>query len=269
LESRDYWKDTGDGCLEHLEEDEEVGDGNEGVSGKEEKAVEKYAAKLQKRFEGLLRSKKASLRELKLLLNMSYAFWLVQGHSNPESRDSEAVDDVGGEYMMQHEVWHIVESEWSLVKMERDVAKRVKRLERMRASVGEKVSVDATNSEPEEEPVEEGAAESVSETVKKLKLQSRKRQRTTDSIEPRPLDTFDPTTPRTVSRTILKNKNARIWTRPRKAIDRNPRVKKRKRYDQALKKQASLRPRYKAPAGRYDGEDVGIRRSITRGVKLS
>ena len=64
--------------------------------------------------------------------------------------------------------------------------------------------------------------------------------------------------PRSVSRAILKNKGL---TPHRSKSVRNPRVKKRQKYEQAKKRVASQKAVYKgglAATGRYDGEKSGI-----------
>ncbi|GJE88396.1 Sas10 C-terminal domain-containing protein [Phanerochaete sordida] len=73
--------------------------------------------------------------------------------------------------------------------------------------------------------------------------------------------------PRGVSRAILKNKGL---TPHRSKSVRNPRVKKRQRYEKAKKKVASQKAVYKgglAATGRYDGEKTGITKVI-KSVKL-
>lgn len=73
--------------------------------------------------------------------------------------------------------------------------------------------------------------------------------------------------PRGVSRAILKNKGL---TPHRSKSVRNPRVKKRQRYEKAKKKVASQKAVYKgglAKVGRYDGETSGITKVI-KGTKL-
>ena len=73
--------------------------------------------------------------------------------------------------------------------------------------------------------------------------------------------------PRSVSRAILKNKGL---TPHRSKSVRNPRVKKRQRYEQAKKKVSSQKAVYKggqASAGQYEGEKTGISKVI-KGVKL-
>jgi U3 small nucleolar RNA-associated protein 3 len=70
---------------------------------------------------------------------------------------------------------------------------------------------------------------------------------------------------RAINYQILKNKGL---TSKRKKDDRNSRVKKRKRYEKALKKLPSVRQVYKAPASAYGGETTGIKKNISRGVKF-
>jgi len=74
--------------------------------------------------------------------------------------------------------------------------------------------------------------------------------------------------PRSVSRAILKNKGL---TPKRSKSVRNPRVKKRQRYEQAKKKVSSQKAVFKgglATTGRYEGEKSGISKVI-KGVRLS
>lgn len=73
--------------------------------------------------------------------------------------------------------------------------------------------------------------------------------------------------PRSVSRAILKNKGL---TPHRSKSVRNPRVKKRQKYEKAKKKVASQKAVYKgglATTGRYDGEKSGISKVI-KSVRL-
>ena len=68
--------------------------------------------------------------------------------------------------------------------------------------------------------------------------------------------------PRALTRAILKNKGL---TPHRPKSVRNPRVKKRLRYEKAKKKVASQRAVYKggiAATGRYEGEKSGISKVI-------
>ncbi|KAK7679530.1 hypothetical protein QCA50_017431 [Cerrena zonata] len=65
---------------------------------------------------------------------------------------------------------------------------------------------------------------------------------------------------------ILKNKGL---TRNRKNVDRNARVKKRKKYDKAQKKLKSVRQVYEGEnRGPYEGEKTGIKKGLSRSVKL-
>lgn len=73
--------------------------------------------------------------------------------------------------------------------------------------------------------------------------------------------------PRSVSRAILKNRGL---TPHRSKSVRNPRVKKRQRYEKAKKRVSSQKAVYKggiAATGRYDGEKTGITKVI-KGVRL-
>ena len=68
--------------------------------------------------------------------------------------------------------------------------------------------------------------------------------------------------PRALTRAILKNKGL---TPTRSKSVRNPRVKKRMRYEKAKKKVSSQKAVYKgglATTGRYEGEKSGISKVI-------
>ncbi|PIB02580.1 Something about silencing protein 10 [Cercospora beticola] len=73
---------------------------------------------------------------------------------------------------------------------------------------------------------------------------------------------------RKISYAIEKNKGL---TPHRKKDVRNPRVKKRKKYDEKKKKLASIKPVYKGGEGRggYGGELTGIKGSLVKSTKLS
>ncbi|KAF2208851.1 hypothetical protein CERZMDRAFT_101062 [Cercospora zeae-maydis SCOH1-5] len=73
---------------------------------------------------------------------------------------------------------------------------------------------------------------------------------------------------RKISYAIEKNKGL---TPHRKKDVRNPRVKKRKKYDEKKKKLASIKPVYKGGEGRggYAGELTGIKGSLVKSTKLS
>jgi U3 small nucleolar RNA-associated protein 3 len=72
---------------------------------------------------------------------------------------------------------------------------------------------------------------------------------------------------RAVTYAIAKNKG--LMPRRKKEV-RNPRVKKRKKYDEKMKKLGSIRPLYKGgegPGG-YGGELTGIKKNLIKSVKL-
>lgn len=74
--------------------------------------------------------------------------------------------------------------------------------------------------------------------------------------------------PRSLTRAILKNKGL---TPHRSKSVRNPRVKKRQRYEKAKKKVSSQKAVYKgglAATGKYEGEKSGISK-VTKSVRLS
>ena len=81
------------------------------------------------------------------------------------------------------------------------------------------------------------------------------------------LDPESTSGPRSITRAILKNKG--LTPRRSKAV-RNPRVKKRQKYDQAKKKVASQKAVYKGGIGdvsRYSGEQSGISK-VVKSVRL-
>ncbi|KAF7194027.1 hypothetical protein HII31_04709 [Pseudocercospora fuligena] len=73
---------------------------------------------------------------------------------------------------------------------------------------------------------------------------------------------------RKISYAIEKNKGL---TPHRKKDVRNPRVKKRKKFDEKKKKLASIKPVYKGGEGRggYGGELTGIKKGLVKSTKLS
>ncbi|KAK5313882.1 something about silencing protein 10 [Exophiala xenobiotica] len=72
---------------------------------------------------------------------------------------------------------------------------------------------------------------------------------------------------RKITYAIEKNKGL---TPKRKKDVRNPRVKKRKKYDEKMKKLASIRQVYKGGEGRggYGGEATGIKTNVVKSIKL-
>ncbi|KAK6359041.1 hypothetical protein TWF696_000212 [Orbilia brochopaga] len=80
------------------------------------------------------------------------------------------------------------------------------------------------------------------------------------------METIDPETgKRAIGYTILKNKGL---TPHRKKDVRNPRVKKRKKFEAAKKKLASRQAVYKPPTSAYSGEATGIRTKVIKSVKF-
>lgn len=79
--------------------------------------------------------------------------------------------------------------------------------------------------------------------------------------------TVGPDGKRKISYLIEKNKGL---TPHRKKDVRNPRVKKRKKYDEKKKKLASIKPVYKGGEGRggYGGELTGIKKGLVKSTKL-
>ncbi|KAK9469137.1 Sas10 C-terminal domain-containing protein [Lipomyces arxii] len=70
---------------------------------------------------------------------------------------------------------------------------------------------------------------------------------------------------RAINYQILKNKGL---TPKRNKDSRNSRVKKRKKYEKAKKKLASMKQVYKKPEGPYTGERTGIKKNISRSTKF-
>ncbi|KAK9477055.1 Sas10 C-terminal domain-containing protein [Lipomyces japonicus] len=70
---------------------------------------------------------------------------------------------------------------------------------------------------------------------------------------------------RAINYQILKNKGL---TPKRNKDNRNARVKKRKKYEKAKKKLASIKQVYKTPEGPYQGEKTGIKKNLTKSVKF-
>lgn len=72
---------------------------------------------------------------------------------------------------------------------------------------------------------------------------------------------------RKITYAIEKNKGL---TPKRKKDVRNPRVKKRKKYDEKMKKLGSIRPVYKGGEGKggYGGEATGIKTNVVKSIKL-
>ena len=70
---------------------------------------------------------------------------------------------------------------------------------------------------------------------------------------------------RAINYQILKNRGL---TKKRKKENRNARVKKRRKFAKAQKKLKSVRAVYQTPEGPYQGEKSGIKKNISRSVKL-
>ena len=71
---------------------------------------------------------------------------------------------------------------------------------------------------------------------------------------------------RNVQRDIMLNKGL---TRKRKKIDRNPRVKKRMKFEAMEKKRRSVVKEYKQGKEKlYKGEASGIKTGLDRGIKM-
>ena len=79
--------------------------------------------------------------------------------------------------------------------------------------------------------------------------------------------TTDPTSKRAITYEISANKG--LMPRRKKEV-RNPRVKKRMKYDEKMKKLGSVRQVWKGGEGRggYGGELTGIKTNVVRSVKL-
>ncbi|KAK6337531.1 hypothetical protein TWF730_002928 [Orbilia blumenaviensis] len=107
------------------------------------------------------------------------------------------------------------------------------------------------------------ASKSLMDKMKK-KLQKEAAQTKERVVE---TETIDPSTgKRAIGYTIEKNKGL---TPHRKKDVRNPRVKKRKKFEAAKKKLGSKKAVYKAPTGAYSGEATGIRTRIIKSTKFS
>ncbi|KAK6500365.1 hypothetical protein TWF481_010708 [Arthrobotrys musiformis] len=107
------------------------------------------------------------------------------------------------------------------------------------------------------------ASKSIMDKMKK-KLQKEAAQTKDRVVE---TETIDPETgKRAIGYTIEKNKGL---TPHRKKDVRNPRVKKRKKFEAAKKKLGSKKAVYKAPTGAYSGEATGIRTKLIKSVKFS
>ncbi|KAK6514899.1 hypothetical protein TWF506_007261 [Arthrobotrys conoides] len=107
------------------------------------------------------------------------------------------------------------------------------------------------------------ASKSLMDKMKK-KLQKEAAQTKDRVVE---TETIDPVTgKRAIGYTIEKNKGL---TPHRKKDVRNPRVKKRKKFEAAKKKLGSKKAVYKAPTGAYSGEATGIRTKVIKSVKFS
>lgn len=78
-------------------------------------------------------------------------------------------------------------------------------------------------------------------------------------------ETADAEGKRALNFQILKNKGL---TANKKNENRNARVKKRKKYEQAKKKLKSVRAVYEQASGPYQGEKTGIKKNLSRSVKL-
>ena len=77
---------------------------------------------------------------------------------------------------------------------------------------------------------------------------------------------MDRTIQRNVQRDIIINKGL---TRKRKKIDRNPRAKKRAKYEAMEKKRKTVVKEYKQGKQEvYRGESSGIKTGLDRGIKM-
>lgn len=127
---------------------------------------------------------------------------------------------------------------------------------------------------------EEGGESNYYDTIKELKLAAKKAKQAQydkQKLAERDAlmaerDSGEQAGPREISRQILKNKGL---TPKRAKENRNPRVKKRKRFDAAQKKIASQRPTFKpdqAGANRqlngYQGEKSGVKVGVVKSRKL-
>jgi len=70
---------------------------------------------------------------------------------------------------------------------------------------------------------------------------------------------------RNVQRDIIKNKGL---TRKRKKEDRNPRVAKRRKYEEMMGKRKTVVKEYKGKEAKYEGEKSGIASGLKRSTRL-
>ncbi|EPS36261.1 hypothetical protein H072_10240 [Dactylellina haptotyla CBS 200.50] len=122
-----------------------------------------------------------------------------------------------------------------------------------------------------DDAVENDALEFYNNVASKTALEKLKKKLEREAAEVRErvveTETIDPVTgKRAIGYTIEKNKGLTPY---RKKDVRNPRVKKRKKFEAAKKKLGSKKAIYKPPTGAYSGEATGIRTKVIKSVKFS
>jgi U3 small nucleolar RNA-associated protein 3 len=74
---------------------------------------------------------------------------------------------------------------------------------------------------------------------------------------------------RTIGREIMKNTGMSKKVQAKKAKDRNPRVKRKVKYQDALKRRKGAVQEIRDKSQKYGGEQTGIKTNVVRSVKLS
>ncbi|ONH68482.1 Something about silencing protein 10 [Cyberlindnera fabianii] len=122
--------------------------------------------------------------------------------------------------------------------------------------------------------VNDGFDDSYYESIKtgKLAMKSKRKQLHEDAVRAakegklaEAAETVGEDGKRAINYQILKNKGL---TPHRNKDNRNSRVKKRKKYEQAKKKLKSVRAVYEQPTGAYEGEKTGIKKNLSKSVKF-
>ena len=102
---------------------------------------------------------------------------------------------------------------------------------------------------------------------KEAHARAQREARNSPGARARRIETVEPDGKRAITYAIERNRG---FGPTEKRSVRNPRVKKRRRYDDKLKKLGSMRPQYKGGEGRggYGGELTGIKSNLVKSVKL-
>ena len=111
------------------------------------------------------------------------------------------------------------------------------------------------------------AAQTRKKKADKEAFAAAKREAASQGATVRPVEEIGPGGKRAITYTIEKNKGL---TPKRKKEVRNPRVKKRKKFEEKKKKLGSIRQVYKGGEGRggYGGELTGIKSNLVKSIKL-